>query len=279
MGNSYSFCFSGPCRNTTPVSMNWKLQAIIKALNCILTLSKMKIHNHRCVKCWWFFSKLTASLGNLQPPKAALLLWNPFSLPPVGISFQRMFSIACLVTRSTKLAFFTTGLAPVQVLQKLVYNKAQVCFSNGNNQKQCILHRPRALYWLWLDKGYYDYEPRKMASRSTVTLMPWLWKHMEAHANRTQGVLLVQYQYCLGGIFMLPAFLWHFAFIKPEQFDCVDTANLGSAGFKYFQIFPIYTRIEGCAKPDRRNQLYSVIKAAMSGIGLSLTGLESKHGR
>lgn len=102
---------------------------------------------------------------------------------------------------------------------------------------------------------------------------------MEAHANRTQGVLLVQYQYCLGGIFMLPAFLWHFAFIKPEQFDCVDTANLGSAGFKYFQIFPIYTRIEGCAKPDRRNQLYSVIKAAMSGIGLSVTGSESKHRR
>lgn len=102
---------------------------------------------------------------------------------------------------------------------------------------------------------------------------------MEAYANRTQGVLLVQYQYCLEGIFMLPTFLWCFTFIKPEQFDCVDTANLGSAGLKYFQIFPIYTQIEGCAKPDRRNQLYSIIKAVMSGTALSLTGSESKHER
>lgn len=96
----------------------------------------------------------------------------------------------------------------------------------------------------------------KQNARSTPCPVPVLpWGHI--HATRFSVAL---------------------CFHKKQLFDCVDTANLGSADLKYFQIFPIYTRIEGCAKPDRRNQLYSIIKAAMSGIGLSLTGSESKHG-
>lgn len=58
-----------------------------------------------------------------------------------------------------------------------------------------------------------------------------------------------------------------------------EYSEFGSNAFKCLQTFPIYTQIEGCTKADRRNQLCSAMKVAMSDIVLSLAASESKLGK
>lgn len=58
-----------------------------------------------------------------------------------------------------------------------------------------------------------------------------------------------------------------------------EYSEFGSNAFKCLQTFPIYTQIEGCTKADRRNQLCSAMKVAMSDIVLSLAASESELGK
>lgn len=57
-------------------------------------------------------------------------------------------------------------------------------------------------------------------------------------------------QYQTGAFVILPTSSLAHSFHKTRAVQLCQYSEMGSAAFKYFQTFPIYIQIEGCAKPE-----------------------------